>query len=188
MSVAKGKLVTSAVVGAGHRGLLHASCALAHPDKLKIVAVADPNESRRKEVARIHEVPSEMCFDTAEELAARPPAADAVINATMDHQHVTTSLPLLAAGYDILVEKPIATTEADVRQLLAAARKHYIDQGLWSFYAWQDIEHLGRTTAVSGGATTTWWITSRLWSSSTTAPLGRTTWWAARRGPAGPCT
>ena len=37
-----GDAVTAVIVGAGHRAMLYASYAQAHPDELKIVGVADP--------------------------------------------------------------------------------------------------------------------------------------------------
>jgi len=118
------KRITAIIVGAGHRGLCYANYARQHPDELKIVGVADPNEWRRKQTADIYGFGHEMCFESAEELASKGQLADAIINATMDTEHVPTSLPLLEAGYHMLLEKPIATRESEVRALLAAARKH----------------------------------------------------------------
>jgi len=104
--------------------MVYASYARSHPDELEIVAVADPRELRRKHVAEMFGLTPQQCFESAEELASRPRFADAAINGTMDHQHVPTSLPLLAAGYDLLLEKPFATDEAEMWQLVHAARKH----------------------------------------------------------------
>jgi predicted dehydrogenase len=112
------------IVGAGHRSLVYASYAKSHPDELEIVAVADPRELRRNHVARVFGLSAEQCFESAEELAARPQFADVAINGTMDHQHVPTSLPLLAAGYDLLLEKPFATNEAEMWELVHTARRH----------------------------------------------------------------
>jgi len=81
-----------------------------HPDELQIVGVSDLREGRRRQVARLYDLPADRCFETAEELAQAPKFADVVINGTMDHQHVPTSLPLLAAGYDLLLEKPFSTS------------------------------------------------------------------------------
>lgn len=116
--------ITAIIVGAGHRGLCYANYAKQHPEELRIVGVADPNEWRRAQAAQIHGFGPEMCFESAEELASKGRLADAIINGTMDTEHVPTSLPLLAAGYHILLEKPIATRESEVRDLLAAARKY----------------------------------------------------------------
>jgi len=51
--------------------------------------------------------------------------ADFIINGTMDHQHVPTSLPLLERGYDMLLEKPFATNEEEMWQLVNTARTNH---------------------------------------------------------------
>lgn len=117
-------MLTAIIVGAGHRALTYASFAQQHPDQLRIVGVADPIVERRQEVATLYDLPSERSFGSAEELAAQPKFADFVINGTMDQQHVPTALPLLAAGYDILLEKPFATNADEMWQLVEAARKY----------------------------------------------------------------
>lgn len=118
------KPITAVIVGAGHRALKYASYAQQHPDELQIVGVADPNELRVRQVAELYNLPPERCFSSAEELAAVPRLADAVINGTMDRQHVPTSLALLKAGYHILLEKPFAINEEEMWELVAAARKY----------------------------------------------------------------
>ena len=112
------------IVGAGHRGLCYASHAQAHPDEMQIVGVADFTPRRREKVAETYGLTPEQCYNSAEELAAKPRLADVIINGTMDHQHVATSLPLLEAGYDILLEKPIATNKEDLLALAQAASKY----------------------------------------------------------------
>ena len=111
------------IVGAGHRSLCYASLAKERPDLLRIVGVADPLERRRKQVAALYDLTQAQCWETAEELAAAPKTAGAVINGTMDQHHVPTSLPLLEAGYDILLEKPFATSETELRELVGVARR-----------------------------------------------------------------
>ena len=118
------KPVTAIIVGAGHRAFIYASLALSSPDKLRIVGVADPNPVRRKKAAELFDFGEEMCFETAGELAKRGKLADAVINGTMDHQHMETAIPLLEAGYDMLLEKPFATNEGEMRAIVDAARRN----------------------------------------------------------------
>ncbi|MEM7130498.1 MAG: Gfo/Idh/MocA family oxidoreductase [Chloroflexota bacterium] len=117
-------MLNGIIVGAGHRALTYASYAQQHPDKVRIVGVADPIAARRDEVAALYNLPAENCFSSAEALASRPKLADFVINGTMDHQHVATALPLLAAGYHMLLEKPFATNEEEMWQLVDAAQQH----------------------------------------------------------------
>lgn len=116
--------VTAVVVGAGHRSVLYASYALKHPDQLKIVGVVDPNEHRARQLAEQHGFSMDHWHRSCEELVRQGKLADAAINGTMDSLHVSTSLPLLRAGYDLLLEKPVATSAADVRRLLEVARQY----------------------------------------------------------------
>ena len=47
-----------------------------------------------------------------------------IINGTMDQQHVETAVPLLAAGYDMLLEKPFALNEDELRTLTDTVRRY----------------------------------------------------------------
>ena len=118
--------ITVAVVGAGDRSRLYASYADRHPDQLKVVAVAEPHPARRQKLADAHGVPDENRLASWTDLAARPRLADAVINGTMDHLHHASSLPLLDLGYHMLLEKPIAGTEREVRELIACAQRNRV--------------------------------------------------------------
>ncbi len=114
-------MLTAVIIGAGHRALTYASFAETHPDKLRIVGMADPIDLRRKQTSERFEIPLDRCYRSSEQLAGEPKFADCAINGTMDHQHVTTTLPLLEAGYDVLLEKPFATDEDEMWQLTEAA-------------------------------------------------------------------
>lgn len=117
-------MLTAIIVGAGHRALTYATYAQQHPDELRIVGVADPLEARRQLVADLYDLAPEQCYSSAEELAAQGQRADFIINGTMDQQHVPTALPLLAAGYDMLLEKPFATSAAELWQLVDAVQRY----------------------------------------------------------------
>lgn len=118
------KKLTAVIVGAGHRAMLYASYAQHHPEELEIVGVVDPSPGRREQAAGVFKLTPAQCFPSVEAFVATPKVADFVINGTMDRLHVPTSLPLLTAGYDILLEKPFATSQAELRDLVSAARKH----------------------------------------------------------------
>ena len=116
-------MITAVLVGLGHRGVGYATYADSHPDELQIVGVAEPDEVRRSRYAERFGVPLENCFETAEELAAIERFADIAINGTMDEIHVETTVPLLEAGYDVLLEKPIAPNEEQLRILEDAVKR-----------------------------------------------------------------
>ncbi len=117
------KPVTAVVVGAGQRAVLYGSYALEHPRQLKIVGVVDPDPLHRRQLAEAHGFSQENCFETVRQLEKRGRIADAVINGTMDRHHAATAIPLLKAGYHMLLEKPIATTRADMLRIRDAARQ-----------------------------------------------------------------
>ena len=116
-------MITAVLVGLGHRGVGYATYADSHPDELQIVGIAEPDEVRRVRYAERFGVPADNCFEDAESLAAVQQFADVAINGTMDEIHIETTLPLLDAGYDVLLEKPIAPDAEQLRLLEAAVQR-----------------------------------------------------------------
>lgn len=118
------KPITAIIVGGGHRSLTYSHLSEINPEMLKIVGVADPDENRRKSISERFSIPSDRCFENAEQLATAPKFADAIINGTLDHIHVSTTIPLLKAGYDVLLEKPFAVNEEEARLLTETANRY----------------------------------------------------------------
>ena len=118
------KPVTAIIVGAGHRAMVYSKLALTNPELLKIVGVADPNPIRRKQCMEKFGFSEDMCFENAQELAKKGKLADTIINGTMDEQHIETAVPLLNCGYDMLLEKPFAVNEEEMRELVDCAKKN----------------------------------------------------------------
>jgi predicted dehydrogenase len=119
-----GQPIDAVMVGAGNRGhFVYGAYALRYPDEVRFVAVAEPDEGRRLRFARAHGIPAERQFSSWEELASRPPLAPALVNATMDRDHYAGALALLETGYDMLLEKPMATTAGRCVELVRAAER-----------------------------------------------------------------
>ena len=116
-------MLTAIIVGAGHRALAYAHLAEVQPEKLKIVGIADPLPERRKYTRERFGFGEDMCFETAQELATKGKLADVIINGTMDDQHVDTTIPLLEAGYDVLLEKPFAIHARELAALDEAVKR-----------------------------------------------------------------
>jgi predicted dehydrogenase len=115
--------VTLAVVGAGNRGSTYAGYALRHPERARVVAVADPRPAHRDALADAHGVPASASFESWQDLAARPRLADAVVLATPDREHAEPAVRLADLGYHILLEKPIAPGEAECQAVAEAAER-----------------------------------------------------------------
>ena len=118
------KPVELALLGAGNRGTFaYGAYAKLNPHMVRFVAVAEPNPSRRERFAAEHRIPPERRFASWEDLVARPQLAEALLNATMDQTHVSSTLAALSAGYHVLLEKPMATTPEDCVRLVQAAER-----------------------------------------------------------------
>lgn len=118
------KPITAIIVGGGHRAIIYGEYSLTHPDELKVIGIADPDESRRKSAAVKFGFSEEFCFESAEELAKKGKLADVIINGTMDCDHVKTSIPLLECGYDMLLEKPFAVNKEEMTELIDVVNKN----------------------------------------------------------------
>lgn len=117
------KPVTAITLGAGNRGNVYGGYASASPNELKIIGVAEPVPFRNDRYAKTHAIPAENRFNTWEDVFKRPKFADAVIITTPDNLHYGPCMKALEMGYDVLLEKPIAPTEKECRDILALARK-----------------------------------------------------------------
>jgi predicted dehydrogenase len=111
--------VTAITLGAGARGNTYGNFALAYPEQVTIVGVAEPIPIRNERYARAHAVADEHRFDTWEHVFERPKFADAVIITTPDDLHYGPCMAALRQGYDVLLEKPISPSEQECRDILA---------------------------------------------------------------------
>ena len=111
--------ITIALAGAGTRGVrVYGAYAAGHPDEMEIVAVAEPNDARRENFCRQHNIPPERTFRTAEEMFAQPRMADMAVIATLDGEHVAHATAAIEKGYDLLLEKPISQSLEECKTLL----------------------------------------------------------------------
>lgn len=103
------------VVGVGHLGYHHARN-YAGLDDVTLAGVADTDEARGEKAAADFGVP---WYRSAGELIAAGVDAVSVVVPTSAHHDIT--LKFLDAGADVLVEKPIAATAAEAREMVDAA-------------------------------------------------------------------
>jgi predicted dehydrogenase len=105
------------VVGCGHLGKIHARL-LAGRDDCKLVGVVDPILDSASAVAEAHGCES---YSDPEDLIGR---VDAAVVAAPTGLHAKVAIPLLEAGIDLLIEKPIAATVEDARAIVVTARRY----------------------------------------------------------------
>ncbi len=117
--------ITALLFGAGARGAeAYGPYALTHPDQIKFVAVAEPDPWRRKRFSEAHDIPAEACFESWRDALEQGQIADVVINCTQDQMHMESGVAAIEAGYDMLLEKPIANTLSDSIKIVQAAEEH----------------------------------------------------------------
>ena len=130
-----------ALIGAGDRGTVYTDWIASHQDTasrrrgftrrnasssnrtaLSLVAVAEPNETRRTRLAARHGLDESRTFTDWQTLFDRvsPHDLDGVIVATGDREHVEPACAALERGHHILLEKPMATDAQGLRRLRAA--------------------------------------------------------------------
>ncbi|KIL43399.1 hypothetical protein KP77_31050 [Jeotgalibacillus alimentarius] len=107
------------VVGAGsiakHRHLAE----YAANDNVEIVAICDINEERAKEMAK--KFGAAQTFTDYKDLVKQD--LDAVSVCTPNYLHAPVSIAALEAGKHVLCEKPMATSEQEADDMIAAADK-----------------------------------------------------------------
>lgn len=99
----------------------------------QFVAVASRSLNHAREFAQRFELP--VAVGSYEELFGRDDI-DVVYVATPQSEHLSVGMAAIAAGKHVLIEKPLATTAADGRTLVAAARAAgvFLMEAMWTRY------------------------------------------------------
>ncbi len=119
--MSRADLVPVAVVGAGVFGRNHARVYKElekQGEAVQLVGVVDTDASRAEAVAREFNCRS---FSSVEDLLYNDIKVRAASVAAPTVQHATLSHHLMAAGIDVLIEKPLATSVAEADELVQAA-------------------------------------------------------------------
>ena len=119
-------MVDLLIIGAGERGSVYAGYAAKHPNRCRVVGVAEPRQSARQRLADAHGIPLEHQFADWRDAVALPAFANAATVTVQDSMHADVAIPLAQKGYHLLLEKPMATSAADCEAIAAAIN----DQGL----------------------------------------------------------
>ena len=110
------------VLGLGQRGNIYASYAKKYPEKFDLVAIIEADEKRR-EYAKA-EYPRAKIFNHYQDFLKEKMEADIVAVATQDEDHKEHSIAMMKAGYDLLLEKPIANNKEDCDAIYEASKEY----------------------------------------------------------------
>lgn len=117
------KIYTSAIIGCGSRGWLFGLRMRELPEKYKVVAVCDIDDTVRENVKKEWNLSDDSVFADENDFF-KEKRADVLVIATQDRDHVRMCIRAMELGYDILMEKPISPVREEIDALLAANKKY----------------------------------------------------------------
>ncbi|XP_052278432.1 uncharacterized protein LOC127876940 isoform X12 [Dreissena polymorpha] len=117
---------TGIVVGAGSRGNGYPWYAKEYPDQLQIIGVCEPRDFQRNRTVKAFDIAEKNAFKDWKDAADLERFADCVIICTPDRLHKEPAIAFAKKGYHILLEKPMAVTEADCREIVATCKENNV--------------------------------------------------------------
>lgn len=118
------KQLSLILIGGGDRGSSYLKYLDSHPEKFKLVALAEPVKAKREYLKKQYNIPEEKCFESYEEVLSRPKFADVAMICTQDKMHFKPAMMAIEKKYDLLLEKPIAPTPEECYRISEAAHKN----------------------------------------------------------------
>lgn len=126
------KPITVAIAGCGGRGQhTYARCQDKFEGRMKIVAAADILPDRLQQMRDKYGLTEDQCYASAEEMLKAGRLADILVIATPDRMHYAEAMEALRLDYHLLLEKPIAPTAEECRDIekLALERGRFVVVG-----------------------------------------------------------
>ncbi|MBR2948271.1 MAG: Gfo/Idh/MocA family oxidoreductase [Lachnospiraceae bacterium] len=117
------KTLTAILIGAGNRGKGYTDIMSELDGKYKVVAVAEPIDSRREYIKEKHGLPEEMCFTDYHPLLELGKIADLAIVSTMDQLHFEPAMMAISLKYDLLLEKPVSNNPEECLKIAKHAEE-----------------------------------------------------------------
>ncbi len=112
------KQLTIAIAGCGSRGQdTYAACQERFPDRMRIVAAADVRPEKLRQMQERFGLTDDQCYDSAESMLKAGRLADIMVIATPDRCHYRQAMDALKLDYHLLLEKPIAPTAEECRDI-----------------------------------------------------------------------
>lgn len=113
------------IIGAGARGnYIFAELMSTRETGWEVAGVVETDAARRESFRERHGLPPERAFPSVDALLAGDRCADFVFICTPDPTHYDVCAAVSCAGYDVLLEKPIATSLPDCLALIDVQRTY----------------------------------------------------------------
>lgn len=109
------KKIKIAILGFGQRGFVYANIIKQNPKLMELVSVCEINEKKKPLIMQMFGLNEESIYLDYKEMYKEGKIADILIISTMDQDHYIQAMEALEIGYDILLEKPIATKKEEIK-------------------------------------------------------------------------
>lgn len=116
-------MIKALVIGTGSRAEAYMKHIVGKDLPIKIVAIAEIIKERRDYVGKKYKIPEEQRFETGEQAISKGGEYDIVIITTPDKTHHNLAISSLENGYNVLLEKPMATTAKECIDIVKAQQK-----------------------------------------------------------------
>jgi predicted dehydrogenase len=117
-------VIRVALIGYGLGGRSFHAPLIATTPGMRLDAIVTRDAERQRQAKAEH--PDTRLVDTPDELFADADAFDLVVISTPNRTHVPLALRAIRAGRAVVVDKPLATSSADARQLADEARQRKV--------------------------------------------------------------
>ncbi len=134
-----GKDIAVAVLGAGKMGLIHCESIAATPG-LRLAGASSRSAERLAEIQTKFDVPTY----SSHEALLRDPAVQWAVVCTTTEQHKEWALKALAAGKELIVEKPVVLSFSDAKEILDEAHKRNLRVTVFQNRRWDNDFRLVR--------------------------------------------
>lgn len=116
-------MIKVAILGYGGRGRRYAGLCRVHPGELKVVDVIDVVPEKRELAKEREHLTDEHVFACLDDFLKQPREADYLFICTQDKEHHEHALKALDAGYNLLLEKPVACSVSDCLDIERKAKE-----------------------------------------------------------------
>ena len=114
-------MLTYALIGYGQRGSFYVDCLHNNHPNTKFVACCDSRSDKLELVHNRYGLTESQCFVSDKVFFAQGKIADFLIIASMDQAHYGQAVTALKLGYDLVLEKPIASTQEQCEEIAKLA-------------------------------------------------------------------
>ncbi|MDD4000208.1 MAG: Gfo/Idh/MocA family oxidoreductase [Bacilli bacterium] len=117
--------ITISVIGAGNRAEAYLQALETYyPDKYEIVAIAEPRKAQQLYYQEKYQLREDMIFASYQDFIKMPRLSDLIMITTLDDMHYLPTIYAIKTGYDIILEKPISMTLAEIIEIGKLGKEH----------------------------------------------------------------